>query len=150
MNDYEMTIQDLWYKIMNEGYEIRKLKCDGYVNWQPIKKRYSLIQTEYDVHKSFKKLMENIIFKIGEKQDLDDLKIIVDEFELDNEIEKDHFFVQLFRIPKLENYKLKVVKVLQIAYNIGQFKAELEKKSYDNKIINFFVKNNLDKFETYI
>ena len=72
--------------------------------------------------------------------------------KLNNLIEAEHFFIQHFRILELENYKLSVVKLMQIAYNSGQFLAQSKNspKSYNSIIANFFNEYNISNINTYI
>ena len=62
--------------------------------------------------------------------------------------EQNHFFLQLIRIPK--NSELNLIKLLQVAYNLGQLSVCLEKGNFSSKAIDYFKLNNLDKLESYI
>lgn len=62
--------------------------------------------------------------------------------------EQNHFFLQLIRIPK--NSELNLIKLLQIAYNLGQLSVCLERGNFCSKAIDYFKSNNLDKLESYI
>lgn len=62
--------------------------------------------------------------------------------------EEHHFLLQLARIPK--NDKCTIKKILQIAYNIGQFMASVESKAYSPDAIAFYHTNNLNKLESYV
>jgi mannose-6-phosphate isomerase-like protein (cupin superfamily) len=62
--------------------------------------------------------------------------------------EQNHFFLQLIRIPK--NSELNLIKLLQIAYNLGQLSVCLERGNFISKAIDYFKSNNLDKLESYI
>lgn len=62
--------------------------------------------------------------------------------------EQNHFFLQLIRVPK--NSKLDLIKLLQIAYNLGQLSVCLEKGNFSSKAIDYFKSNNLDRLDSYI
>jgi len=62
--------------------------------------------------------------------------------------EQNHFFLQLVRIPK--NSELNLIKLLQIAYNLGQLSVCLERGNFSSQAIDYFKSNNLDKLESYI
>jgi mannose-6-phosphate isomerase-like protein (cupin superfamily) len=62
--------------------------------------------------------------------------------------EQNHFFLQLIRIPK--NSELNLIKLLQVAYNLGQLSVCLESGNFSSKAIDYFKLNNLDKLESYI
>ena len=82
------------------------------------------------------------------KGDDDDLK--------DDKWAQKHFILQLVRIPKKNPISL--VKIYQIAYNIGQYKATLQSESkcesrnivYTHDIVDYFTTNKLDEIYTYI
>lgn len=62
--------------------------------------------------------------------------------------EQNHFFLQLIRIPK--NSQLNLIKLLQVAYNLGQLSVCLENGIFSSRAIDYFKSNNLDKLESYI
>ena len=51
-------------------------------------------------------------------------------------------------LPEILN--VSIIKLLQIGYNIGQFKAENERKPYNDKLLKYYNDNNLDNISTYI
>ncbi len=69
--------------------------------------------------------------------------------------EKYHFFLQLIRIPK-NTPELSLLKLCQIAYNIGQLSHYIDsenpedKKIFNSKVKNYYNSNNLDKLSSYI
>ena len=74
----------------------------------------------------------------------------------DNTWSQKHFMLQLVRIPRKN--KISLVKLCQIAYNVGQFKATLENEKhlkeehvvYTLDVLNYFVSNDLGNVFTYI
>jgi hypothetical protein len=78
------------------------------------------------------------------KGEEDDDKI----YHLDKDTwEKNHFFLQLARIPK-NNPELNLLRVLQISYNIGQLLAI--KNKYSREGLEYFLTNKLENIESYI
>ncbi len=92
----------------------------------------------------------NLILK---KKSDDDMKLHFENFVLGNQKEE-HFVMQMFRIALLnqKDGKLEYQRVMQIAYNIGQFTKACELKMYTNRefIIDMCTKNRLMIIDTYI
>ena len=115
-----------------------KYNIEGYENGVP-------------VNKSFIDFSESLDYKYTDAKDQSDVILNIDGDKLDNTIVSNHFFVQHFRIPKLEKYNLSVIKVLQLAYNVGQLKAVFEHENvFDKNIKNFYRDNRLGDISTYI
>ena len=121
------TTTTLFTQLIDVGYNVRKSKLDGMESWQPYKNQYLNVDQCYQMQPQFINLAKSIDYNV-DQSDIDHQKvtITIDGATASNTIEKDHFFVQLFRIAIMSNFDLKLVKLLQIAYNIGQFKAELD------------------------
>lgn len=64
------------------------------------------------------------------------------------EWEQNHFFLQLIRIPK--NNSLDLIRLLQVAYNLGKLSVCLNDKNFSSKAIEYFNSNNLNDLESYI
>jgi mannose-6-phosphate isomerase-like protein (cupin superfamily) len=62
--------------------------------------------------------------------------------------EQNNFFLQLIKIP-LKN-KLDLIKLLEIAYNLGQLSVCLEEKNFSTKAMEYFNMNNLTDVNSYI
>jgi mannose-6-phosphate isomerase-like protein (cupin superfamily) len=62
-----------------------------------------------------------------------------------------HFFLQLIRIPK-NNPSIDLLRLLQIAYNLGQLSVCLGSKStiINSQAQEYFKSNNLDRLDSYI
>lgn len=156
-----MNINELWNSIIDYGYNIRKITIltNNYFNigqkaWQLLKDNFTNYEFEIDNIKKDKLDCINILQKeyIREYDDEDHerVKINIDNIILDNKIENEHFFIQHYRIPITSNNKLSVQKLMQIAYNVGQFRATRENNIYDEKIVKYYDDNELDKLKTYI
>jgi len=151
------TLKNLWEDIIAAGFDVRSERRDGLKFWQPYKLKYVnyiLEGYENNIHlkESFKDLSESLNYKYtSSPKDQSDAQLDIAGTKLDNKIETNHFLIQHFRIPKIENYNLPLVKILQIAYNVGQLKAVFEnEKVFDNKIKEFYYGNNLDNISTYV
>ncbi len=141
-----LTLQQLWNILVNHGYEVRSTGQDGLNEWQPYKntlKNYK-IDVELKVDNGIKYLCE-------EHYNSDEGIFVYNDIEINNEVESAHFLIQHCRIPKLMNFKLSILKLLQIAYNAGQFLAEqYVNNTYPDEIINMYYENNMDKLTTYV
>ena len=70
---------------------------------------------------------------------------------LNNQTAEHHFLIQHFRIPRVNQYKLSVLKIMQVAYDVGQLKVVFENESvYDDSVKKFYSDNKLDQIHTYI
>ena len=131
-------LNELWNIIINYGYETRVKAKDGLERWNVIKKLFPEFALTWK--DSSKKIY----------QDLLDLGVIEEETRLSHEEwERHHYLLQHGRIIKY-NPEGSLVRLMQIAYNVGQFKAEQEKKNYPVKQLTYYKKNNLDNLTTYI
>lgn len=119
------------------------------VEWRKIKWLY---RTEVLVHVSNTVAeLINKHYKIGmDVIDHADSVVNIESFDVTNSIESEHFFVQHFRIPILEGMSLSECKIAQIAYNAGQFKAEREKGTYLQQVLDFYYHNKLGDFLTFV
>ena len=83
----------------------------------------------------------------------DDLGMKGDETDKNDENDEKwqcmHFFLQLVRIMK-NNPKFDIIRLCQIAYNIGQLKVCIENHEYNNDSLNFLYDNNMLKMEAYV
>lgn len=150
------TLQQIWYDMSNTGYLVRKNHKDGLQAWQPYKEKYSKYlfsnnQKKIVLKQSFIDLTDKIKYTFNDKIEHSDASIVTNNETLDNNKETDHFIIQHFRIPKMLDFQLPVVKFAQIAYNIGQARAVfMYENSYNDNIKNFYNQNNLDQISTYI
>jgi len=110
------------------------------------------IEVKLSTTKQSSNIEEIYEFVHGEEEDR--LKIYSEEGDektksLEHNVwEQNHFFLQLIRVPK--NSELNLIKLLQVAYNLGQLSVCLEKGNFSYKAIDYFKLNNLDKLESYV
>lgn len=159
-----MSLSDLWNEIKTKGYSVRKNNLNGLSEWQPLKDIFMKMKLDIGkipVSNEYRELMYGYIIGADIENHTDSKFAIIDNIDkilsavqLNNTIESHHFFIQHFRIPFLEDYQLSVVKLLQIAYNAGQFKAESEKNDdymiYPREFIQFYEMHNLGEIESFI
>ena len=76
--------------------------------------------------------------------------IKINDIVLTNSKSVDHFIIQHLRIPTMLNYKLPLIKILQLAYNAGHVKSEFEKGTYHKDIAKFYHEHKLSEISTYL
>ena len=149
------TLELLFNSILETAKEKKKnIDFDGLEFWQPIK----TLLLEYDNYKSEKGWKRPISTSITEKI------LNLPEYVINGKgekitLEKEHFLIQQVRIPITE--ELSIRKVLQVAYNIGQYRgmksSELDdlllgdiQIKADLKIIDFMYKSDIIRLSKYI
>lgn len=150
------TLENLFHELIQVGYDVRSSQADGLQSWQPYKTKYSSFaikgyESGIPLKQSFIDFANDLDYKFTDDKDHTDVILTITGVILNNKSETNHFLIQHFRIPRLEKNKLSVLKVLQLAYNIGQLKAVIEKESvYNSTILKFYYENSLDELSTYI
>jgi hypothetical protein len=151
-----MIVKDLWQHVLDIGYITRKTGCDGLQMWQPLKNFYSKYEiksnnseNEVPVNDTIKKLSEQVKYTAHD-QNHDNVDVKINDTQLKNSKETDHFIIQHIRIPMTTSFKLPLVKLLQIAYNVGQAKAEFEKNTYNEGIKYFYKEHKLSDITTFV
>ena len=131
-------ISELWKIMINYGYETRIKGKDGLERWNYVKKLFPDIKINWI--DSSRKIYD----------DLTKLGVIEEESGLSHEEwERHHYLLQHGRIIH-NNPNGSFARLMQIAYNIGQFRAEQEKKNYPIKQLVYYRTNKLDHITTYI
>lgn len=162
MNQTKITGE--WFSAQEKGYKVRnslndeKLESDnipkGLAAWQPLKVQYAKDQTKIPYNTSLLLMFDTYCKADPEDEDLNKMTFGFDKLILSNEVERHHFFIQLFRIMhlayNLDQEGLSMLKLMQIAYNIGQFKAAHQQKAYPKELIEFFDTNKLGEISTYV
>jgi hypothetical protein len=151
-----ITLEQVFEKVVNFGSHVRKNRLDGLQKWNVLKKILN------DVTGLSDSCNWRISCKLDSDEPVTDIEQIYhfvhDELgmkgdDTDDESspfwEAHHFALQLIRIPR-NNPKVSLQRLLQVAYNIGQFKVEVEKGSYSMDVINFVKNNRLDSMDSYI
>lgn len=145
-----LSVRDIWARLIDIGYNVRKTKTNGLASWQIYKNEYSQYgNTKIPLRPEFVDFVKKLNYGVI-TEDHTDVILNIAGFQLDNQIESEHFFIQHFRIPIMENFELSFVKIAQLAYNIGQIRAVMEfEKYYNPEIVQFYVKHKLDDIVTY-
>jgi len=144
-----------WESTKAHGYNVRKDYLttktqyqSGIREWQPLKNHFALYPQIFDLSKNYPR---NYPYALGcDTEDHSDSMFVLKTITLHNEHEQDHFFIQHFRIVELCEKKLSYVKLMQIAYNAGQFKAQNEVRKYRKEVMSYYDENKLSELETYI
>ena len=167
----EVDIQDIFNMIIDYGCTIRKFVLltqpsdnIGLNAWRMIKETFSdfrfktksgEILSKIKVNKKLVEKINKLIEDKKYKYDVDDkeqdkVKLELNSVELDNQVESEHFFIQHYRILVTSNFELSPIKLMQVAYNIGQLKAENNINKYDEKLMEYYKSNNLNNISTFI
>jgi hypothetical protein len=150
-------INEIWNDFVLFGYKVRSSGENGLEKWVELKKLYSwldtckCIPTRIDLNgtKIAKIIKEQIKYETYDKTH-DNIRVVIKPINrvLDNTVPNQHFLIQHFRIPIMSNFDVPIIKLFQIAYNIGQMSAEPSK--YTSEEMSYYKLNKLGEFETYI
>jgi len=137
-------IYDLWEEFIQYGYNIRLKAKDGKLAWDSVKVLIPDLKIEWiEKSKTFYTMLGSLGVNLSESPE--EAKMSKDKWE------RHHYLLQHGRIVHTNpNEKATLVRLLQIAYNIGQFKRELEKELYTPEQLKFYINNDLNKVTTYI
>lgn len=148
-----MNIEELYKKTFHIGYDIQ-IKTqegntiDGKGIWGEIEATVKDIKIEGLTYN--KENLEKIY---------PEMKKIIEEYDMGGEKEfkiiSNHFFMQLMNLvimksPPENSYTLYLNRVLQIAFNAGQLRVFIEKKTINDRIIDFVKKYKLLNLSTYV
>jgi hypothetical protein len=135
-------IINLWEEIINFGYNVRKNNKDIKLAWEELKKIIPDIKFTW-TKKS--ELFYNQLVDLGlTKADTPEAAGIIQELW-----ERQRFLLEHGRII-LINPQGTLLKLLQISFNVGLFKCEIEKQLYLPEQMRFYIVNELNKINTYV
>jgi len=148
-------MEKLFEFIKNYGYIVRTNNLDGLASWNEMKAIISTISCNSLAWNINLLNLENK--SIGNSENAynyvhDTLGMLGEDTPTEKSNpnwENFHFFLQLVRIPK-NNPVCELVRLAQIAYNLGQLSAVYDDDIYTENIKRFYTMNNLDKMSTYI
>lgn len=167
----EVDIEEIFNSIVNYGCTIRKFilltkpkENIGLNAWRMVKESFSdfkfktksgeilsKVKVNRKLVEKINALIETKKYKYDEDdKDQEKVKLEINSIELDNQVEPEHFFIQHYRILVTSNFELSPMKLMQVAYNIGQLKAQNKIKKYDDKLIEYYKSNNLNNVNTFI
>jgi hypothetical protein len=138
----DSIIYDLWEEFTNFGYMIRKSDKDGIAGWKSIMVLIPKLNVTW-IEKSkvyFEKLVE---LGVNGVETTDESIISTPEWR------RNHYLIQHGRII-MKNPEGNLERLLQIAYNAGQFRAELEKNAYPIDQLKYYLVHDLNKVTSYI
>lgn len=147
-----MNLEEFFNKAISKGYEVRITGKNGQKGWQEIEHDYLYDGNKYILSEKYLQILNSLkILHSNDDKEMRKVRInITNDIIISNLIETEHFLIQLFRIPLLNNCYIPLVKLIQIGYNIGQLKASIELGAYSQEIVNFIKSNDLDILSTYI
>jgi hypothetical protein len=138
----DLLILNLWNSTIKYGYRTRISNLNGLKRWNLIKEIFPSYSIEW---KNKADKIYNDLIKLG----------VVSTETSENsglsktEWERHHFLLQHGKIVA-KNPDGTLIRLLQIGFNIGQFKAENEKKPYIDKLLKYYNDNALDNIRSYI
>lgn len=141
-------IEELFEKIIGWGYNTRSKKLDGLKRWNIMKD----ILSQSKVKGSWNQKVKEYFVEMRSTLKIQECK---DEFkgtpeDIQREWEKHHFYLQHARIPTLNFSEPTLVRLMQIAYNAGQLRAEWNNDFYNKDMRDFYGTNRLDNIHTYM
>jgi hypothetical protein len=135
-------IVNLWEEIINFGYTVRKNNKDVKLAWTEVKK--ILPEVHFDWNKKSAKFYNELVDLGLTKADTPESAGIIQSVW-----ERQRFLLEHGRII-LINPKGSLLRLLQIAYNVGLFKFELEKQLYLPEQMRYYIVNELNKITTFV
>lgn len=167
----KFDIASIFKTIVEYGYSIRKFILliepkdnIGLNAWRMVKESFAdfKFQTEsgeilskVKVNKKLideiQELIKNKLYNFDESdKDQEKVKLTISSIKLNNEVEQDHFFIQHYRILNTSNFELSPMKLMQVAYNIGQLKAQNKMNKYDDKLMEYYIAHELNNIKTFV
>ena len=148
-------MEELFNLINNYGYIVRTNNLNGLTNWNEMKTILSNISCDclswnINLVNLDGERLTSILDAYNYVHDYLDMKGEDDQSEKCNpNWEKFHFFLQLVRIP-YNNPDCNLIRLAQVAYNLGQLSAVYDDAIYKKNVKKFYDMNNLDKMSTYV
>jgi hypothetical protein len=136
------SVRDDWSFVIETGKHVK----DGLLEWQPHKNHFAKFNETFDVSKMGH--LCQLVSYTGSGPEHEDASVTIGKQMMYERGSTEHFIVQLFRIPSMFNFQIPYVKLMQIAYNIGQTLAHLHE--YDSCVVEFFVEHKLDQLDTFV
>jgi hypothetical protein len=141
-----------WTNALNQGYIVQRDQIDGLAFWQTFRKKHENLHVELiQVNPDFVQFANTLNYKTYPLLNGcdDQVKVEICGETFINSQLPDHFLIQHFRILRMCDYKPPPIKILQLAYNIGQWKMIRERRRYNKKVDDFYQLHHLDKISTF-
>jgi hypothetical protein len=143
-------MEELFNLIKDYGQIIRSQNLDGLASWNEVKvllEKITCCELYWNLH-LVKLNNEPLTIDMAYNYIHDELKMLgEDTDEKNSNWEKFHFFLQLVRIPK--NNHCGIVRLCQVAYNLGQLRSVYHDEIYKENVRRFYDINRLDRIRTY-
>jgi len=153
--DFDQPSETCWNLTSLTGNAVRSVGLDGLASWNPFKKILEERPETFELSSSIIELVSkhynanqedlqhsNSVLAIGEI-------VLTHNDKNDSNKEQHHFLIQHFRLVAMcANNTITITKLMQLAYNAGQFKAQ--RHIYDKSILEFYDANKLGDFGTYV
>lgn len=148
-------IEDLWKSIISYGKMVRAKNLDGLQSWIKIKDLLKNNKEEGRWNDEIVTIYGEMKSKLGLKEEECEIKDGPNSHE---EWEKHHVYLQHARIPTLNYGECQLYRIMQIAYNAGQYNAfktdsfyNVSIKGINNKTLNkYYDEKKLSDISTYI
>jgi hypothetical protein len=139
---YDLSLtHELWNSIVMYGERTREGNMNGLERWNFLKELIPNVKIQWN--KLAKKIYDDL-GKLGVNH-LEELESGLSHIDW----ERQHFLSQHGRII-YKNPEGTLVRLYQIAFNIGQFKVEARKKLYTEEQMKYYKENKLDQYDTYV
>jgi len=135
-------LQELWISMIKFGERTREGNMNGLERWNLVKELIPNVKILWI--KSAKKIYDDLIkLGVNNSEEWEESGLSHPDWE------RQHYLLQHGRII-YKNPDGSVVRLLQIAYNIGQFKVEVRRKPYTEEQMKYYRDNKLDDIWSYI
>ena len=131
------SIRELWDIVSEYGYNVRQKNINGLDAWNKIKPLLKSVKYSLDWKNNF---YDDLLMVGVRDVDKEDMPY--------NEWQKHHFLIQHGRIVKRNPPS--IMRLMQIAFNSGQFRAVRDSPIYTQEMLDFYDDNKLSDVETYI
>ena len=132
----------LWEAVKEYGYNVRKENLDGLEAWNKLKVLLAPCSVSFNWNQDCMTFYNHLI-SVGVMENY------IEENMTKVQWEQDHFLLQHGRIPFKNANSADLSRLFQVAYNAGQFRAEVEKGSYRDTLVEYYESNRLGKIDTY-
>ena len=142
-------LTELWNKVQQYGFDVRQNKLDGQKMWEQIQTPLNINKIEGKWDLILIGAYSHMKSKLGVKEVKCEI-LESDKVKQHDVWEKLHFYLQHTRVPVLKFNEPILCRLMQVAYNSGQLKAEYEDSIYTDAMKEYYDKLKLNKMETYM
>mgnify|MGYP001112854781 CR=1 FL=1 len=137
------SVYDLWKKVVKYGENSKEKDLDGYESWNRLRN----ILDKYPIIGKWK------IESLSLYDQILDLGLSSSNKVEKSTWRKNYYYIQLGRIPKKNLMKPTLLKLLRVAFNVGQLRQIMINNNdsfYTDMMKDFYLTNNLDSADTYM